>query len=301
MNINLTPINKEQERIKEYLENNVSDILADKINNGVRIQKDGITLINKKDLNGFWKYATEQARKISEKGSNGAYVNDDTVFGWAMHYFEEDSIEGTLYNEDGSEFKAQPIKQVKAEYKPVKKPETKPKTQFSLFDFMKEEDGEINRAQSAKQQEPEIQSKPKEPEKKVSTVYRKYLEIQNQYPSYAVAYRLGDFYEIFGDNAVKISNELDLTLTGRDCGIDGRIAMIGFPYHTSEIYFEKISKTHPLVIVDGEKITVYEQEIKVDVETGEIITDEHYAINSQIDKEIMIMLYELLDEKLTVI
>lgn len=192
--LNLTPINEEQERIKEYLEENAGELLADKINNGVRIQKDGKTLINKKDLNGFWKYATEQARKISEKGSNGAYVNDDTVFGWAIHYFQEDCIEGTLYNEDGSEYKVQPIKQGKAEYKPVKKPETKPKTQFSLFDFMNEES-----------EKPELPQRHKNSE-----------------------------------------------------------------------------------------------EIKVDIETGEIITDEHYAINSQIDKEIMIMLYELLDEKLTV-
>lgn len=82
--LNLTPTNEEQERIKEYLEEHASELLVDKINNGVRIQKDGKTLINKKDLNGFWKYAMEQARKISEKGSSGAYVNDDTVFGWAI-------------------------------------------------------------------------------------------------------------------------------------------------------------------------------------------------------------------------
>ena len=51
-------------------------------------------------------FATEEARKQAEKGARYAMVEDDTVFGWAVHYFEEDSIEGTLYNEDGTEYKA---------------------------------------------------------------------------------------------------------------------------------------------------------------------------------------------------
>ena len=137
--LNLSASNKPQERIKEYLENNVSEVLAEKINNGVKITKENKTLINKKDLNGFWKYATEEAKKQAEKGSNGAYVDDETVFNWAIHYFEEDSIEGTLLNEDGSEFK----KEIKVSTPPttyVPKVETKPKdTQTSLFDLMQGE------------------------------------------------------------------------------------------------------------------------------------------------------------------
>lgn len=137
--LNLSASNKPQERIKEYLENNVSETLAEKINNGVKITKENKTLINKKDLNGFWKYATEEAKKQAEKGSNGAYVDDETVFNWAIHYFEEDNIEGTLFNEDGSEFK----KEIKVSTPPttyVPKIETKPKdTQTSLFDLMQSE------------------------------------------------------------------------------------------------------------------------------------------------------------------
>ena len=140
--LNLSASNKPQERIKEYLENNVSEVLAEKINNGVKITKENKTLINKKDLNGFWKYATEEAKKQAEKGSNGAYVDDETVFNWAIHYFEEDSIEGTLFNEDGSEFK----KEIKVSTPPttyVPKVETKPKdTQTSLFDLMQTETNE---------------------------------------------------------------------------------------------------------------------------------------------------------------
>ena len=112
--LNLPATTKEHKVIKDYLENNVSEILAHKINNGVKIIKDGKTLINKKDLNGFVKYATGEAQKQAEKGSTGAFVEDDTVYGWAIHYFEENSIHGTLYNEDGTEY--QPPKPV---YKPA--------------------------------------------------------------------------------------------------------------------------------------------------------------------------------------
>ena len=96
--LNLKTKNEAQELVKAYLEENASEILADKINNGVRIQKDGKTLINKKTLDGFISYATGEARKISEKGANSACVGQSVVFGWAVHFFEEDSIEGTLYN-----------------------------------------------------------------------------------------------------------------------------------------------------------------------------------------------------------
>ena len=80
----------EQEKLKEYLENNASEILAEKINNGVRVVKDNKTFINKKDLKGFWKYATDEAKKIAEKGATGTFVDDNTVYGWLIHYFEED-------------------------------------------------------------------------------------------------------------------------------------------------------------------------------------------------------------------
>ena len=65
--LNLTTSNKEQEIIKQYLQENVSEMLANKINNGIKIVKDNKTLINKKDLNGFMKFANEEARKLAEK------------------------------------------------------------------------------------------------------------------------------------------------------------------------------------------------------------------------------------------
>ena len=66
--LNLTAKGTEQELIKKYLEENASETLADKINNGVRIEKDGKTLINKKTLDSFMDYAHEEAKKQAEKG-----------------------------------------------------------------------------------------------------------------------------------------------------------------------------------------------------------------------------------------
>ena len=91
--LNLEARGNEQQIIKQYLEENASEILADKINNGAKIEKDGKTLINKKTLDGFMKYATSEAKKQAEKGATSACVRSDVVFGWAIHYFEEKSIE----------------------------------------------------------------------------------------------------------------------------------------------------------------------------------------------------------------
>lgn len=128
---------KEQELLKAYLEANASETLIDKVNNGVKIVKDGKTLINKKTLDTFMSYATEQAKKQAEQGAKCAMVEDAIVFGWLMHYFQEDSIEGTIYNEDGTEYKPTVKKQ---EVKP--KIEPKPKSNvgevISMFEGMED-------------------------------------------------------------------------------------------------------------------------------------------------------------------
>lgn len=130
--LNLKATNDATKRIKEYLEQSASDVLADKINNGVQLEQDGKILINKKTLDGFMKYATEEARKVAEKGSMYACVNDATVFAWAMHYFEEDGIVEKLYNDDGTEYHAKKTTPKKTATKKtekkteVKKPEPKP-------------------------------------------------------------------------------------------------------------------------------------------------------------------------------
>ena len=85
------------------------------------------------NLKGFLNHASEETKKLVEKGARVAVVHHDTVFNWAIHYFEEDSIEGTLYNEDGTEYK----KIVKTEYKPpVAKIEVKEKTENEQANFL---------------------------------------------------------------------------------------------------------------------------------------------------------------------
>ena len=69
-----------------------------------------------------------------------------------------------------------------------------------------------------------------------SLFYQRYVQIQNQFPDHIVAYRVGDFYEVIGENAIIVSNILNLTLSGRDCGLESRVPMVGFPFHLSDMY-----------------------------------------------------------------
>ena len=140
--LNLEATSREQEIVKAYLEDNASETLAEKIINGTPIEKDGKYLINRKTLDGFMRYACDEAKKLAAKRASSACVEDKVVFGWAIHYFEEDSIEGTLYNADNTEYKpvrtpaSKPTTTVKAVAKP------QPAPQMTLFDFMEKEDGE---------------------------------------------------------------------------------------------------------------------------------------------------------------
>ena len=134
MKLNLKATTKEQQRIKAYLEENASEILADKINNGVHIQKDGKMLLNKKTLDGFMKFACDKAKKQAEKGASCACIEDDVVFGWAVHYFEEDSIEGIPYSENGEEY--HPEKVVRQSPAPSVSRSKEKTPQMSLFEML---------------------------------------------------------------------------------------------------------------------------------------------------------------------
>lgn len=136
MKINLEARTLAEQKVKAYLEANASSILAEKINNGVRIQKDGKQLLNKKTLSGFMQYACEEARKQADKGARSVCIDDETVYGWAVHYFEEDSIEGTLFHEDGTEYKKQPSAIAKAPTVKYTPPKPQPKPQISFFELL---------------------------------------------------------------------------------------------------------------------------------------------------------------------
>ncbi len=277
--LNLKANNKAQELILSYLKDNASETLAEKINNGVSIQKDGKTVINRKTLDGFMKYAANEAKKLAEKGASSACVEDETVYGWAIHYFEEDSIEGTLYNEDGSEYKpvvkTVPKSTTTITTKPIEKPKDR---QTSLFDLFSEENEQSEEeSKEPAEDEQEIVPPPKPIEKPKSNegikIYRDYMEIQQKYPSSIVAYRLGDFYEIFGHIAEVIADETGLTLIGRDCGLAERVPMVGFPYHAADNYFKKIAEFHDLAIAENSaSVKCLQKQKVIDKETG-VITD----------------------------
>ena len=78
MKLNLKANTPSEQKILEYLQNNASETLANKINNGTPFEKDGKPLLNKKTLSGFMKYACDEARKLAEKGANSACIDDAT-------------------------------------------------------------------------------------------------------------------------------------------------------------------------------------------------------------------------------
>ncbi len=277
-----------------YLQNNASETLADKINNGTPFEKDGNPLLNKKTLSGFMKYACDEARNLAEKGANSACIDDATVYGWAIHYFEEESIEGTLYTIDGAEYKPAPKKPVNSKpITPKPQPQKQQSLQFSLFDKFDENDVKtptndsltVESAEMTVDTKEETSSvktptKPVVEENKGNDMYQKYMSYQAEYKTAIVAYRLGDFYEVFGDNAVTLGNELSLTITSRDVGLKARIPMVGFPYHAAENYFAKIVRKHDLYIIENERETQFIPSLLhidnrlIDEDTGEILTEE---------------------------
>ena len=296
--LNLKTNDNQQERLKAYLQENVNPVLADKINNGVYVEKDGKHLISKKDLDGFIDYACKQAQEQAEKGKHSAMVEDSVVFGWAMHYFEEDGIEGKLYNPDGTLYEPPKPKYTPKPTTVLNPPPIKKDIQPNMFDLLSvnkdadnqfgddttvnTEDSEDNdeiteeekREVFGELEKEETETKREEP-KTTSPIYTRYTELQKKYPDCVIAYRLGDFYEIFGENAVKIANVLDLTLTGRDIGLPERIPMVGFPYHAADVYIGKIiQKGFKVAIVENmNDITVKTDSTTINTETGEIIKD----------------------------
>lgn len=87
---------------------------------------------------------------------------------------------------------------------------------------------------------------------KYPTFYQRYLSEQKKRPDAVVIERQGDFYEVFGDKAAEVAEELDLTLTGRMVAPDERVPMCGFPYHISKKYTDKILEKHPIIWIEKE-------------------------------------------------
>ena len=291
--LNLHANGPEQERLKAYLEENASDALAEKIDNGTPYEKDGKQLINKKDLPNFMVYATTQAKEMAKKqkksGAVALCVDGEIIIGWLMHYFEEDDIEGVLYNLDGTPYKPAPKPASKPTAKPTATVPTPPKpkspqtSMFDMFDLStdkkdeaepeREEQKTENDAEEPIEEEQEevaaeevAEEEHEEPTpveevtptietpktKPVSGLYAKYVDYQDSYPDTIIAMRIGDFYEVLGDDAVEVANQLDLTLTSIDVGSENRVPLVGFPYHAAENYFDKITAFKTVVVVESD-------------------------------------------------
>ena len=87
---------------------------------------------------------------------------------------------------------------------------------------------------------------------RLSPMMKLYVETKRQYADCILFYRLGDFYEMFFDDAILVSRELELTLTGKECGLDERAPMCGVPYHAVESYLNKL-------VANGHKVAIGEQ------------------------------------------
>ena len=276
MKLNLETKTKEQELILEYLEKHASNSLRDKINNGVRLNKEGIELVNKKTLDGFFSYATAEAKKLADKGANSACVRDEVVYGWAIHYFEENSIEGTLFNLDGTPYK-KPV--AKTLSKPIATPTPKKtqSNQVSLFDSLLSD-------------EPKIEEKKPEKFVSVNPIYKQYFDAKEQHPDHVIVTRLGDFYEAFGDDAKLLADLCNLTLTSRLFqGKEDRTPMVGFPQHCAEIYFNKIKTKYKLAIVENNEIKLHDAEVQEGDDFEEDIEDltleEMQSFDGDIDED----------------
>ncbi len=89
-------------------------------------------------------------------------------------------------------------------------------------------------------------------DKKMSPMMLRYLQTKEEYPDSILFYRLGDFYEMFFDDAITASRELELTLTGKNCGLEERAPMCGVPFHSASVYVQRL-------VAKGYKVAICEQ------------------------------------------
>lgn len=84
---------------------------------------------------------------------------------------------------------------------------------------------------------------------KLSPMMQQYFEVKDKYPKHIVFFRLGDFYEMFFEDALIAAKELELTLTGRDCGLSERAPMCGVPFHACDIYLKRLIEKGYMVAI----------------------------------------------------
>ena len=118
---------------------------------------------------------------------------------------------------------------------------------------------------------------------KLSPMMAQYMSIKDKYEDTIIFYRLGDFYEMFFEDAITGSKELELALTGRNAGLEERVPMCGIPYHAYESYLQKL-------VEKGQKVAICEQLTppgKGVVERGitQVVTKGTIMDNSSLDEK----------------
>ena len=99
---------------------------------------------------------------------------------------------------------------------------------------------------------------------KLSPMMKQYIEIKKQNPNIIIFFRLGDFYEMFFEDAKIAARELEITLTGKECGQPERAPMAGVPFHAADLYISKL-------VAAGQKVAICEQLESADEMKGKII------------------------------
>lgn len=87
---------------------------------------------------------------------------------------------------------------------------------------------------------------------KLAPMMKHYVELKDKYKDVILMYRLGDFYEMFFEDAEVVSHDLELTLTARNAGLEEKVPMCGVPHHSVDIYIDKLIKL-------GYKVAICEQ------------------------------------------
>jgi len=101
---------------------------------------------------------------------------------------------------------------------------------------------------------------------KISPMMQQYFEVKDKYPDCILFFRVGDFYEMFFDDALTVSKALELTLTGKECGLEERAPMAGVPHHAADLYTKKL-------IDLGFKVAVCEQLTDPSESKGIVVRD----------------------------
>ncbi len=127
------------------------------------------------------------------------------------------------------------------------------------------------------------------PQKQPPAFYQTYLKLIEKYNGFLILLRLGDFYEAFKDHATTLASELDLTLTGRDCGLDERVPIVGIPFHAVDNYVNKLIDSGYKVILAEDLDNVLEfkniDEYEEPDDVEELSVEEMREFDSYVDED----------------